>query len=101
MKDLEAEFAGYGTITTKAPRKTKEWGEEVLKGTLRIENGDRYAVLTIFPNKERTKINISLQYSDPRLGYGAGFDYDIATKKFGQKFDRLDRFKKDLDKIFG
>jgi len=96
MKDLESEFAEYGTISSQAPRKKKEWGEEILFGTMRIENGDRYASLKIYPNKERTNIGVSLQYSKPRLGYGAGFEYNIAKNKY----DRLDTFQKDLDKIF-
>jgi len=90
----------YGEITVKEPKKRKgNWTRDlVLSSEVTVENDDKYATykLTVQMDKKVPMgIQVSLAYSEPRLGYGSGGDYSFNKKEYN--FDRL---LTDADKIF-
>jgi len=101
----------YGQISIEEPKKVSDgWRPQkgdpkILKATVRVEKSDEnYAEFEIrYDDRDehrKGKIGVSLRWSRPSLGYGAGASYDIHRREY-DRFSNLERLKPDLDIIFG
>lgn len=99
-------------VETNGPKKTSDsWtgrgrkGDPmILKGTVDVKKSENnYARISVSqdPNSEHRKnvINVGISYSNPSLGYGAGAEFDLATKQWS-KYSNLEKFYDDLKRIF-
>jgi hypothetical protein len=95
----------FGPVTVEPPRRQRErWSYDTYLGaTVRIEPSERnYMTLEISyrpEDRQRTRIQVSVKYASPSLGYGSGAEYNIVTQSYDD-YGNLDRLRRDMTKVF-
>ena len=105
VKNLLSKY--NGDIVVTGPKKIKEnsWGNNITKIASQIElhkSETNYVYIKIewVPDTNFSdRINISVRYSRPSLGYGSGAEYSIVKNQY-DNYSSLTRLESDLDKIF-
>lgn len=93
MNDLATILKPYGEIEIKPPRNVRQWGEELLEGTVEVKNGDKYAIFSVAKNKKdtnRQQVNIHLKYTNlQRNGSVPNYDLDLTTGEFNRPWKKI------------
>ena len=98
--DLAKALESFGTVTKTPPRKDKgSWGgAPVLQSVVKVKNGEKNAEFMLKADIERGTVNVSLRWSEPRLDYGVGAEFDIYRKRWDS--DQFDRLLRSMGKVF-
>ncbi|CAM6054488.1 unnamed protein product [Sphagnum tenellum] len=122
VADLVNLCKNYGQVEVDGPKKKsnsyspRKGDPLILMADVKVEKSEKnYASFVVrydpMDNNRRDRIEISLRWSNPRLGYGTGASFDIHKNKYdncagngcGDGADRipgLKKLKSDLDRIF-
>lgn len=90
--DLAKALETFGKVTKTPPRKGKgDWGgAPVLQSVVEVKTVGKSASFMVKADMERGTVNVSMRWSEPRLNYGVGAEFDIYRKRWdGDQFDRL------------
>jgi hypothetical protein len=86
----------HGKVEVSVPKKIKKYGETKIQGDIIFETDSSKLHLIVYPsyrNKDDLKpyaINVSVSYSEPSLGMGAGAEFSRTKRSFDEIEKNLD-----------